>query len=80
MNTREAVMVVLLREGISKYRLAKNLGIQPIMVDNYLGPKSTRMSKPTADKFTSLYNIEISDVYQSRKNIDETKTSSNSSS
>lgn len=63
MNTHDAVLHVLKEEGISKYRLAKVIGVQPIMIDNYLF--KTRMRQATADKFETAYGIKIDDVYPS---------------
>lgn len=75
LTTKEAVIFVLRDKDISKYRLAQTLGIQPIMVDNYMN--NTRMGKKTADKFETLYDIEISDVYNNRKPVDGSEASPN---
>lgn len=78
MITKNAVAKVLKEEDISKYRMAKDLDKQPIMIDNYL--KGTRMGVKTAEKFLTLYGVEISDAYTNRKVINEAETSSDSSS
>lgn len=65
LTTKEAVVYVLSKYKLSKYRLAQSLGRRPIMVDNYLN--KTRMSEETADTFRELYNIEITDAYSRGK-------------
>lgn len=67
MMTKEAVSFVLETYDITPYRLAKNLGLQPIMISNYLD-NGVRMGKDTAKRFHALYGIEIADIYQRRKN------------
>ena len=63
MKTKDAVALVLEREGLSKYRLAKNLDMAGVAsVNQWL--RGTKMSEKTAEKFASLYNITISDVYE----------------
>ncbi|MCI4435397.1 MAG: hypothetical protein JHC33_01120 [Ignisphaera sp.] len=69
LTTRQAVEY-LLREGYSKYRISKFLGVQPIMVQHYLRG-GTRMSTATAHKMEQLFNIFITDTYQ-KKQPDET--------
>lgn len=67
MNTKEAVIHVLQKEGISKYKLAKVIGVSPIMIDCYLF--KTRMRNETAAKFFTAYGIEIADTYPSPVNL-----------
>jgi len=67
--TRTAVLKVLKETGMSKYRLAKELGIQPIMINNYL--KKTRMGKVTAERFELIFNIRIKDVYDPIKILED---------
>lgn len=62
MNTYEAISYVLKEEGISKYKLAHEIAISPIMVSNYL-TKGTRMRKDTAARFKARYNIDVTDSY-----------------
>ena len=69
MLTKDAVFRVLSTEGISKYRLAKEIGVQPIMIDNYLD-HGTRMGVATAKKFTEVYAIEVDDIFNNRKAVD----------
>jgi predicted transcriptional regulator len=62
MPTKEAVQTILKENRWSKYRLAKQLGVRPIMIDNYL--KTTRLGGENADKFKSRFDIEITDAYR----------------
>lgn len=63
MKTKDAVALVLKREGLSKYRLAKNLDMAGVAsVNQWL--RGTRMSAVSAGKFEALYNITISDVHE----------------
>jgi len=77
MNTKDAVLQVLNEQDISRYRMAKELNIQPIMIKNYID-KGTRMGVKTAAKFLDLYNIEISDIFKNR--CDNAATSASDSS
>tara|TARA_R110000851_G_scaffold14313_1_gene48466 strand:- start:2665 stop:2874 length:210 start_codon:yes stop_codon:yes gene_type:complete len=62
MNTQEAVQLVLDREGISKYRLAKTLGVvSSTSVNQWL--RGTHMSTLVATQFEELYKIKIEDAY-----------------
>jgi len=78
MLTKDAVIKVLNDEGITPYRLAKNIGVQPIMINNYIG-KGTSMGVKTAAKFTALYSIDIDDIFDNRKIIDGALATPNSS-
>lgn len=60
-TTKEAVLHILETETISKYRLAKILDVQPIMIFKYL--QGTRMRQDTAHKVKTFFNLEVSDVY-----------------
>lgn len=76
LDTKAAVMHVLISKDWSKYRLAQEMGVRPIMIDNYL-KKGTRMSEATATRFEDNFGIEIIDVYTNRKPInDDTRSSS----
>lgn len=72
LTTKSAVLYVLKEKGISKYALAKSVGRNPIMVDFWIREKKpSRMSKPTADKFTEVYGIIITDIYNPIKEVDD---------
>lgn len=60
----------LMKQGHSKYRISKFLGVQPIMVLHY-ARGTARMSTLTASKMTQLFGIFITDTYQ-KKQPDET--------
>lgn len=62
MKTIDAVQHILDTTGMSKYALAKSIGLTPPSVDQYL--KGVRMSQPTADKFFTVYNIKVTDAWQ----------------
>lgn len=61
LTTKEAVMHVLNKTGMTKYALAKSLDLAPVSVNQYL--RNTRMSVDTAVRFYSLYSIKIKDMY-----------------
>lgn len=61
MKTAEFVRTIL-ASGITKYRLAKSLGLAPVSVNQYL--RGTRMSRATANKVLEVYNISITDVFE----------------
>jgi len=64
MKTKEAVAFVLKEYKLSKYRLAKNLGVvSSTSVNQWL--TQSRMSQDVANRFESLYHIKISDAYDS---------------
>ena len=70
MKTKEAVLKVLRDTEKSKYWLAMQLEVRPIMVSHYIRPvKPCKMSKPTADKFEGLFDIKITDVYNPIKEV-----------
>ena len=69
MKTRDAVIHVLKEEGISKYKMAKDIGVQPIMINHYLN--KCRMRQDTANRFQLVYGIEIDDVYPPKTVIED---------
>lgn len=72
MKTKEAVKKVLKDTGKSKYWLAKQLGVGPIMINHYIRPVlPCRMSVATAKKFTVLFDIEIEGAYNPIKEVDD---------
>ena len=60
MKTKTAVAHVLKHYRLSKYALAMSMGATPPSVEQWL--RRTRMSKPYADKFYTLYKIQITDA------------------
>ncbi len=77
MNTKDAVLKVLLDTGISRYRMAKDLNLQPIMIKNYID-KGTRMGRATAERFESKYGEKISDIFDNRSSNATTPASNKS--
>lgn len=68
--TKEAVLLILRETGCSKYRLAKNLDVNPIMINNYIRDvKPSKMSKPTASLMKQFYGITITDIYNPIKEV-----------
>jgi len=71
LTTKKAVMLVLKDTKRSKYWLAQQLEVQPIMISNYLRPvRPSRMGIKTAELFKQLFTIEITDVYNPIKEIE----------
>jgi len=72
MKTKEAVLKVLKDTGKSKYWLAMQIEVRPIMISNYIRPVAPcKMSKPTASRFTALFDIVIDDIYNPMKEIND---------
>jgi len=70
LTTKQAVILVLKDTKRSKYWLAQQLEVQPIMINHYLRPvRPSRMSKKTADIFERLFTIKITDMYNPIKEI-----------
>ena len=69
LTTKEAIEH-LVRQGNSKYRISKLLGVQPIMVHHY-SRGSARMSTVNANKMMQLFSIFITDTYK-KKQADDT--------
>lgn len=66
LNTRQAVKYLLDNNLVtSKYALAQILGMQPIMIDNYL-KKGTRMGELPSEIMHIAFNIIITDTYRKR--------------
>lgn len=61
LTTKEAVQHVLTKTGMSKYALAKSLGLAPVSISQYL--RNTKMSEQTAHNFYLKYGIIIMDAY-----------------
>lgn len=55
---KEAIAKAL-ETGISKYALAKKLGKQPIMIDNYLKDKVKSPQKDICQKIYTEYGLEV---------------------
>ena len=76
LTTKKAVTLVLKDTKRSKYWLAQQLEVQPIMINNYLRPvRPSRMGRKTAALMERLFTIKITDIYNPIKEIidDDTK-------
>lgn len=72
MNTAQAVEHVLNTEYLTKYALAKSLGMSSsTSVNQWL--RGTRMGTVAAKKFQRLYGIKIDDTYDSLRLSNRTK-------
>lgn len=63
MLTKDAVQTVL-SQGFTKYALAKQLGCNPVSINQWL--RGTRMSAVYADKVELLFNITVTDTYDTQ--------------
>lgn len=54
-------MELILAQGISKYKIAKVCGVQPIMVDHWLTEKSKTVRRDIATALKDTWQIEIDD-------------------
>lgn len=59
MTTAQAVNYVLVREGLSKYRLAKILGCAPVSVNQWL--RGTKMSDFYKHSMFNTFGVKIDD-------------------
>lgn len=72
MTTKEAVLKVLKDTGMSRYWLAHQIEVRPIMISNYVRmAKPCRMSIPTATRFTAIFDIAIDDIYNPIKAVND---------
>lgn len=75
MQTKEAIEFVLNTKGLTKYALAKSLGVAPVSVNQWL--RGTRMSTAVAKRFRILYTIDIENTYDSVSAPKRTSTKDN---
>ena len=61
-TVKEAIEKALLH-GESKYRLSKNLKVQPITIDKWLNQDIKTMRAECADKLNFLYRVKIDDLF-----------------
>lgn len=73
---KDAVAHVLETRELSKYALAKQLQVSPIMIDRYLKDTS-KMGPDTAKRFSFLFNITIEDVRRPGGNKNESSSPRN---
>jgi len=76
METKKAVLKVLKDTGKSRYWIAKQIEVNPIMVSHYIREnKPCRMSVKTAAKFKEAFDIEITNAYNPIKEVVDDTTS-----
>lgn len=59
--TSQQAVLILLGRGLTKYRIAKELGMSPVSVNQWLS--KTVMSDKTAARVKELFDIEITDAF-----------------
>ena len=59
-TTKEAIQFIIDTYGLTKYRIAMQLGASAVSVSQWLN--NTRMSKPYARVILKLYKITITDA------------------
>lgn len=62
MNVKEA-MEAMVEKGLSKYKIAKVIDMQPIMVDRFLKGQQTTIRRDAANALWSEFDIEIDDGF-----------------
>ena len=65
LTMREAIIHLVNDRELSKYRIAKELGVQPIMINKYLD--GSRPRQGAADRMEDTYGIEVTNVYKPAK-------------
>ena len=60
MTIKEAIEEVL-AEGVSKYKIAKVISMQPIMVDRFLSGSQTTIRREAAEALADTWSVEIDD-------------------
>lgn len=59
--TSQQAIVILVGRGLSKYRIAKSLGVAPVSINHWLA--NTKMSEANAEKMLKVFNIEVTDSF-----------------
>lgn len=60
MITKDAVSKVLADRGITKYRMAQDMGVAPVSINQWLS--TTKMNDINRSKFQELYGVEVNDT------------------
>lgn len=63
MTLTQTMTEILETTKMSKYALAQQLGIQPIMIDHILSGRSKGVNRAIADNILVTYYIKIDDQY-----------------
>ena len=61
--TPKDVIKEILEQGISKYKIAKVMDMQPIMVDRFLKDEQKTIRREAADAIKAEWGLEIHDNY-----------------
>ena len=65
MTIKKAIKTILNDYNISKYRLAKNIKVTPIMIDRYLEADTKSPNFKTAQSIYNVYNIVVEPYIES---------------
>ena len=63
MHTPKEAMEELVSRSVSKYKIAKVMRMQPIMVDKFLKGEQRTIRREAADRLLAVFNIEIEDKH-----------------
>lgn len=61
--TPKELMEYLIDQGYSKYRIAKVMDMQPIMVDRFLKEDVKTMRKEAAERLRQFFEVTVDDEY-----------------
>jgi len=67
MTTIKEVLEDIISTGVTKYRLAKNLGVEPIMIDRWINQKVKTMRMDCAIKLQDQYDKKIDILFISQR-------------
>jgi len=67
MTTIKEVLEDIISTGVTKYRLAKNLGVEPIMIDRWINQKVKTMRTDCAMKLHDIYGKDIDILFISQR-------------
>lgn len=51
----------LIKQGYTKYRIGKSIGVSPTSIEQYL--RGTKPTKAIAERFKAIHGIEITEVH-----------------
>ena len=57
-STKEALEVIL-EEGVTKYRIAKSIGVEPIVIDKILQGKQRTLNKVCCRLLEECFNVRV---------------------
>ena len=62
-TVEEGIRDALLKANVSKYRLAKSLGVEPIMIDKYLTGKTKTLRREAATILHVEFGVKVSELF-----------------